>query len=92
MMYVDKRNPATIEKVMEWALNDPFWQQNIWSMQKLREHFDRLEVKCNKPIHPYRNAEEQRLKEEGDLVVSNIKAVEKQTQERIARLKKEGIL
>ena len=92
MIYVDKRNPATIEKVMEWALSDPFWKQNIWSMKKFRLQFDRLEMQYNNPVPHYMSAEEQRIKEEGDLVVSNLKAVEKRTKERIARLKKEGIL
>lgn len=44
MMRLDKRKAERIEKVIKWSQMDPFWQNNILSTEKLRKHFDRLEM------------------------------------------------
>ena len=42
MIRIDKRNIAEIEKIIIWCQSDSFWQNNILSVNKLREQFDRL--------------------------------------------------
>jgi len=49
MIYIDKRNPDEIEKVMLWCQQDDFWQNNILSTEKLRKQYDQLVLKMNKP-------------------------------------------
>lgn len=44
MIRLDKREPEQIRKAIIWAMNDSFWQRNIWSGRALREHYDRLEA------------------------------------------------
>lgn len=44
MIRIDKRDINSIEKAILWALNDTFWQKNIWSGKNLRKHYDRLEA------------------------------------------------
>jgi len=48
MLRIDKRNPEKIEEVITWSQQDLFWQDNILSVQKLRERFDQLELRMNK--------------------------------------------
>lgn len=45
---IDKRKPATIEKVIIWAQDNDFWQDNVLCTQKLRKQFDKLELEMNK--------------------------------------------
>lgn len=47
MIKKDKRNPDAIEKIIHWCQRDNFWRNNILSTNKLREHFDKLELKMN---------------------------------------------
>jgi len=42
MIRIDKRPPAEIIEVIEWAQNDEFWCKNILSADKLRIQYDRL--------------------------------------------------
>jgi hypothetical protein len=42
MIRLDKRDPADIEQIIDWAQADDFWKANIMSGKKLREKFDRL--------------------------------------------------
>lgn len=44
MIRIDKRDVKSIKNAILWALNDSFWQKNIWSGKKLREHYDKLEA------------------------------------------------
>jgi len=44
MNRLDGRSWEDIEKAIDWALNDSFWQKNIWSGANLRKHYDRLEA------------------------------------------------
>ena len=44
VLRLDKRPAGRIEAVMRWSLSDEFWQANILSPQKLRQHYDRLEI------------------------------------------------
>lgn len=44
MMRLDRRDAESIEKAILWALNDDFWQRNIWSGANLRKHYDKLEA------------------------------------------------
>lgn len=39
---IDKRTPAQVRWMIDWATRDPFWWKNIRSMEKLREHFDTM--------------------------------------------------
>lgn len=44
MYRLDDRSWGDIEKAIDWAMNDSFWQKNIWSGANLRKHYDRLEA------------------------------------------------
>ncbi len=48
MIRLDRRKPERIEKVIRWSQQDDFWQNNVLSTEKLRKHFDRLEMEMNK--------------------------------------------
>ena len=48
MIRIDKRDPAEIEKVIDWCQADTFWQNNILSTEKLREQYDQLILKMGK--------------------------------------------
>lgn len=45
MLRIDEREPSQIRKVMNWAVQDPFWQCNILSAEKLRKKFLQLKIK-----------------------------------------------
>jgi hypothetical protein len=45
MLRVDHRTPEDIRRVIEWCQADPFWQNNILSVTKLRKKFDQLQMK-----------------------------------------------
>ena len=44
MNRLDGRSWDNISKAIDYAMNDPFWQKNIWSGANLRKHYDRLEA------------------------------------------------
>jgi hypothetical protein len=46
MINRDERDPREIEELIRWAQQDGFWMSNILSMDKLREKFDQLRMKC----------------------------------------------
>ena len=48
MIRLDKRKPEKIKQVILWCQLDDFWQNNILSTEKLRKHFDRLELQMTK--------------------------------------------
>jgi hypothetical protein len=55
MIRVDNRKPENIEKVIVWVQRDEGdggkwkgWQDNIMCTEKLRKHFDQLEIKMQK--------------------------------------------
>jgi len=48
MIRLDSRKPERIEKVIRWCQQDDFWQNNVLSTEKLRKHFDKLEMENNK--------------------------------------------
>ncbi len=48
MVRIDKRDPATICRVIDWATHDTFWQPNILSPGKLREKFDTLQLQMSR--------------------------------------------
>lgn len=45
MIRIDRRKPEQIEELIHWIQEDPFWQNNVLSTEKLREKFDQLELK-----------------------------------------------
>ncbi len=49
MIRLDHRTPERIEKVIEWAQADSFWQNIILSTAKLREKFDQIDLKSQEP-------------------------------------------
>lgn len=49
MIRLDKREPKKIYEAIKWAQSDPFWQQNILSTKKLRDHYDKIVIKMNAP-------------------------------------------
>ena len=55
MIRLDGRAPHQIRQVILWCTDDPFWQVNILSTQKLRKHFDRLEIQMMKRKNHDRN-------------------------------------
>ncbi len=46
MIRLDLRSPERIKALILWATRDEFWKTNILSMDKLREKFDQLDMKC----------------------------------------------
>ena len=46
MIKIDKRSAENIRRAILWALNDSFWQKNIWSGANLRKHYDKLEAEA----------------------------------------------
>jgi hypothetical protein len=46
MIDLDGRKSGEIEKLIRWAQRDEFWRTNILSMDKLRDKFDMLQMKC----------------------------------------------
>ncbi len=44
MNRLDGRSWDDICKAIDYAMDDPFWQKNIWSGANLRKHYDRLEA------------------------------------------------
>jgi hypothetical protein len=44
MLQHERRPVPNIIQVIDWCQNDEFWSVNILSMEKLRKHFDRLEL------------------------------------------------
>lgn len=46
MNRIDGRSWENIEQAIDWALDDPFWQKNIWSGKNLRKYYDRLEAEA----------------------------------------------
>lgn len=45
----DGVDQETAERVMRWALADPFWKSNVLSMPKFRAKFDQLKLKVDQP-------------------------------------------
>lgn len=45
MRRLDKRDIVEIEKVINWCQSDNFWRNNILSVSKLREQFDKLALR-----------------------------------------------
>jgi hypothetical protein len=75
MIRLDKRQSYKIEQVIIWCQHDSGdgknwkgWQNNILSMGKLREKFDKLELEMNKK--PYRKGAGSGTKFEGGEVIS----------------------
>jgi len=53
LLRIDKRQPAQVEKVINWCQKDSFWQDNILSPRKLRQQYDRLVLKMRKEMVKY---------------------------------------
>lgn len=53
MIRLDKRTPENIKNAILWALNDSFWQKNIWSGANLRKHYDKLEAEAKAKFLKY---------------------------------------
>lgn len=51
---LDNVSMADIERVFQWANQDPFWSKNILSPAKLRKQFGQLDAKC--PIKSFANS------------------------------------
>lgn len=45
LLRIDMRKPDEIDAVIRWCQQDPFWQNNILSVGKLRKQYDQLELK-----------------------------------------------
>ena len=45
ILRLDRRPPEEVKAVIIFAQGDPFWQPNILSVDKLRKHYDRLNLK-----------------------------------------------
>jgi len=44
MLDRDKRTEEQVHKAIDWCQDDEFWRQNVMSMPKLRQQFDRLRL------------------------------------------------
>ena len=53
MHRLDGRSWENIEKAIDWAMNNTFWQKNIWSGANLRKHYDRLEADARADFMKY---------------------------------------
>lgn len=53
MINIDKRDVESIRRAIIWALNDNFWQKNIWSGANLRKHYDKLEAEAKAKFLKY---------------------------------------
>lgn len=53
MHRLDGRSWDDIDKAIDWAMNDSFWQKNIWSGANLRKHYDRLEADAKAKFMKY---------------------------------------
>lgn len=79
MIRMDKRDPAEIEKVITWCQQDPFWQNNILSTNKLRIRFDQLVLKMKagntraKRPHPTGYAEPSKFTGKGGILTKEEK-------------------
>jgi uncharacterized protein YdaU (DUF1376 family) len=49
MIERDRRDPREIAGIIEWCQHDSFWLTNILSMGKLREKYDELTLKMQRP-------------------------------------------
>ncbi|NMC26542.1 MAG: replication protein [Syntrophomonadaceae bacterium] len=45
LLRLDRREPDEVKEVIKYAQADPFWQANILSAEKLRQHYDRLNLR-----------------------------------------------
>ena len=45
LIRIDQRKADEIEAVIRWCQQDPFWQNNILSVGKLRKQYDQLDLK-----------------------------------------------
>ena len=63
LIRVDGRSVGEIEAVIEWCQQDPFWQNNILSTEKLRKQFGQLKLKMNQGV-PFQGL--QQFLEEGE--------------------------
>ena len=62
MLRVDKRSPEEIEKVINFLKFNNFWKINILSPEKLRKHFDRLELEMSNPSQDKYKINEESIK------------------------------
>jgi len=46
MIEIDKREPESIRKAIDWCQRNEFWRSNIRSMPKLREKYDTLRLQA----------------------------------------------
>jgi len=60
LLCIDGRAAARVEQVIRWCQKDPFWQNNILSTEKLRKHFDQLELHMNKSMKGNTNGRKNR--------------------------------
>lgn len=54
LMRIDRRTEQEVSSVIAWSQADSFWQNNILSPDKLRKHFDKLELKMRQTSAPQR--------------------------------------
>lgn len=45
LLRIDKRDKREACEIIAWCQKDSFWQNNILSIRKLREHYDKLKLK-----------------------------------------------
>jgi len=60
LLRLDGRDAARVEEVIRWCQKDSFWQNNILSTEKLRKHFDQLELQMDKPMRGNTNGRKNR--------------------------------
>ncbi len=44
LLDADKRNPAEVHQIIDWATSDDFWRSNILSASTLRRQYDKLRL------------------------------------------------
>ena len=60
MIRVDTIPKERIEKMIDWAKQDPFWSKNILSTESLRKHFAKMYEAAKSDYHKQQKEEEER--------------------------------
>jgi hypothetical protein len=64
ILRIDKRDKSDVSRVIKWAQEDYFWQNNILSPGKLREQYDQLYLKMSQSGSKQASEDDKRKSEE----------------------------
>jgi biotin operon repressor len=61
LLRLDKYTSQEVDKIMSWAMQEPFWQGNIISSKKLRQQFLKLKIQMENQWKPKNGQKKQEL-------------------------------